>query len=77
MKTVNISSGFESAESLQLFSKVLNTEVKNLPAEAYDIHGLCLGNPFLISLIASNLKEYSANNLSKWQKWVTHLTHYK
>lgn len=63
-----MSQGFESVETLGLFAKVLGVPVKELPSEAADIHRLCKGNPFLISLIAGNMKEY-ANTANRWIKW--------
>lgn len=67
-KTVQISQGFQAEESLGLFTKVLGIHQKDLPSEAADIHRLCKGNPFLISLIAGNIKEYS-NKTNRWIKW--------
>lgn len=67
-KTVQLSRGFETEESLGLFAKVLGIQYKELPSEAAEIHRLCKGNPFLISLIAGNMKEY-ANTSNRWIKW--------
>lgn len=67
-KSVQLSQGFETEESLGLFAKVLGIQYKELPSEAAEIHRLCKGNPFLISLIAGNMKEY-ANTTNRWMKW--------
>ncbi|KAJ6647516.1 Apoptotic protease-activating factor 1 [Pseudolycoriella hygida] len=67
-KAVQLSQGFNSEESLGLFVKVLGIAYRDLPAEAAEIHRLCKGNPFLISLIAGNMKEYP-NKPNRWIKW--------
>lgn len=67
-KTVQLSQGFEADESLGLFVKMLGIPYKELPSEAAEIHRLCKGNPFIISLIAGNMKEYApANRFLKWK----------
>lgn len=68
IKTVQLSQGFEAEESLGVFSKVLGIPYKELPSEAAEIHRLCKGNPFLISLIAGNMKEY-ANTSNRFLRW--------
>lgn len=67
-KAVQLSQGFETEESLNVFAKVLEIQYKELPSEAAEIHRLCKGNPFLISLIAGNMKEY-ANTPNRWLTW--------
>lgn len=65
---IEIDCGFTKAECKELFSKVLNQEM--LPDEAVDLHRLCKQNPFVISVIAFNIKTYKSN-LTRWRYWKT------
>lgn len=64
-----IDAGFTLAESLALFARVLNTNERALPAEAQSIHERCGGSPFIVSLVASNLKDYKMTD-RRWRNWV-------
>lgn len=66
---IEISTGFTRDESLELFSKVLSIPIDKLPQEAVDLHHICKSNPFYISLIANNLKEYTTSPLIRWSHW--------
>lgn len=65
--------GFNANESLEMFRKVLD---QSLPPEASEIHCLCKGNPFIISLIAGNLQEFP-NTPDRWCMWKEKLTKYR
>lgn len=71
---VEIASGFTRDETLELFSKVLDLNVSDLPREANDLWRHSKRNIFLISLIANNLKEYTTNQIIRWQYWVEAMT---
>lgn len=65
--------GFNELESLEMFRKVLGQQ---LPPEASEIHCLCKGNPFIISLISGNLLEFP-NTHERWCMWKKKLTEYR
>lgn len=67
-RDLTITSGFTLAESLELFARVLGTKERDLPEEATKIHERCHGNPFIVSLVASNLKEYQMTE-RRWRNW--------
>lgn len=60
--------GLTDNECKELFAKVLDQQISSLPNEAIDLHRLCKQNPFVISVIASNLKQYKSND-SRWKYW--------
>lgn len=66
-RVIQIDRGLTSDESHELLSKVLKQT--QLPSEAMEIHELCIGNPCLVSMIASNLRGYPTS----WKTWVTTL----
>lgn len=67
---IELTCGFTRDETLQLFSKVLNQNVADLPNEACELHAMCKRNPFLLSLVANNLKEYTAGGIILWDRWL-------
>lgn len=73
---VEIMKGLTKTECLELFANVLNVPVRCLPDEATDIHSLSKGNPFLISMIACNLKEYP-NRDARWKSWKKSVAKYE
>lgn len=69
---IAIADGFTAAESLALFARVLDIDVRLLPPEAEEIHTRCAGSPFIISLVASNLKDCHMTK-QRWRMWVSKL----
>lgn len=65
---IEVKDGLTDNESKELFAKVLGTSTGALPNEAIDLQHLCKGNPFVISVIASNLKLYNSS-LTRWVYW--------
>lgn len=47
---------------------MLGQPISLLPNEAIDLQRLCKQNPFVISVIASNLKQYNSNP-TRWKYW--------
>lgn len=75
---VEVISGFTRDESLELFSKVLDKPQDELPEkEAVDLFRICKSNPFIISLVANNLKEYKTNEMIRWNYWKKVLEKYE
>lgn len=72
---VEVNSGFTHDECLELFSKMLDVPIVELPQEATDLHRICGANPFIISRIASNLKEYPWKR--QWSVWKGRLENYE
>uniref|UniRef100_A0A1Y1N3Z0 CARD domain-containing protein n=1 Tax=Photinus pyralis TaxID=7054 RepID=A0A1Y1N3Z0_PHOPY len=74
---VKVEGGFTQKETLELFAKSLNTEVKKLPVLAEKLHNLCKGEPILISLIGTLFepcKEDLLNSLKSWHYYIKKLT---
>lgn len=65
---IEVKDGLTDNECKELFAKVIGTPISSLPNEAIDLQRLCKGNPFVISVIASNLKTYNSN-LIRWIYW--------
>lgn len=65
---IEVKNGLTDNECKELFAKVLNQPISKLPNEAIDLHRLCKQNPFVISVIASNLKQYKSND-TRWLYW--------
>lgn len=65
---VEVDCGFTVFECKELFSKVLGTPINRLPDEVIDIHRMCKHNPFVISVIATNLKRYKSS-IVRWKYW--------
>lgn len=76
---VEVNRGFTRDECLELFSKMLDKSIDELPQEATDLHRICRANPFIISRIASNLKEYlkKGANPNAWIDWKKILENYE
>lgn len=74
---VEVDTGFTRHESLELFSKMLEVPIAELPQEASDLHHICRANPFIIPRIASNLKEYSWEGQKRWITWKNRLENYE
>lgn len=74
---VEVNSGFTRDECLELFSKMLDVSITELPPEATDLHRICRENPFIISRIASNLKEYLWDGQKRWNTWKKRLENYE
>ncbi|XP_057657894.1 apoptotic protease-activating factor 1-like isoform X1 [Diorhabda carinulata] len=70
IRRVEVSTGFSSAESLELFKKSLKTN-HDLPGAAEEIHNICQGHPMLISLIGSylseNIEDVRAGQVEIWK----------
>lgn len=65
---IEVKDGLTDHECKELFAKVLGEPISALPCEAIDVQRLCKHNPFVISVIASNLKQYRSN-LTRWKYW--------
>lgn len=74
---VEVNTGFTRDECLELFSKMLDIPIAALPQEASDLHHICRANPFIISRIASNLKEYLWDGQKRWITWKKRLENYE
>lgn len=74
---VEVNTGFTRDECLELFSKMLNIPIAELPQEASDLHHICRANPFIISRIASNLKEYLPYGQKHWITWKKRLENFE
>lgn len=74
---VEVNAGFTRDECLELFSKMLDVPINELPQEAIDLHYICRANPFIISRIASNLKEYIWDGQKRWIAWKKRLENYE
>lgn len=77
-RQVEVVTGFTRDESLELISNVLGKPRDEIPEkEAIDLHRICKMNPFIISLIANNLKEYTTNEMIRWNHWKKVLENYE
>lgn len=65
---IEINQGLAASECMELFSKILDIPIDALPEEAMDLHRMCSENPFVISLVAINLKRYQSNS-NRWKYW--------
>lgn len=63
---IEINQGLSLSEGLELFTKVIGDP--DLPAEALEVCRLSRQNPFVISLIAINLKVYKSDR-KRWIYW--------
>ncbi|CAL7936563.1 unnamed protein product [Xylocopa violacea] len=66
---IELKDGFTEAETLGLFAKVLETEVKNLPSEAKQIHNECKGMPLLIAMFAAQFGEFKHDMKLRSDRW--------
>ncbi|XP_026822292.1 apoptotic protease-activating factor 1-like [Rhopalosiphum maidis] len=77
VKYLKVNEGFEEKETLNLFSKCLNVDLKSLPSHASKLHSICKGFPLTISLIASQLemhREEAINNTDRWEFYLNKLS---
>ncbi|CAH1736793.1 unnamed protein product [Aphis gossypii] len=77
VKYFKVNEGFEEKETLNLFSKCLNVDLKSLPSHASKLHSICKGFPLTISLIGTQLemhREEAINNTDRWEFYLNKLS---
>lgn len=65
--------GFTEIETLDLFAKVLDVSVDELPVEAKLIHDGCKGMPLLIAMFAAqfeNFKHDMKHSKGRWEYYL-------
>ena len=66
--------GFTEAETLGLFAKALEMDVKKLPVEAKRIYEECKGMPLLIAMFAAQFEEFKCDMRIHDRRWKYYLT---
>lgn len=51
VKYLKVNEGFEEKETLNLFSKCLNVDLKSLPSHASKLHSICKGIIIFINIL--------------------------
>lgn len=51
VKYLKVKEGFEEKETLNLFSKCLNVDLKSLPSHASKLHSICKGITILFNVL--------------------------
>ncbi|XP_055902492.1 uncharacterized protein LOC129938776 isoform X2 [Eupeodes corollae] len=67
---VSVDRGLTTAQCYQLFEKILQRKRKTFPKDASDIFLQSNGHPYLLSIIANNLKLDKKRN---WVEWIKNL----
>ncbi|KAK2582333.1 hypothetical protein KPH14_004670 [Odynerus spinipes] len=71
---IKMDDGFTEAETLDLFAKVLDTDVDRLPLEAKLIHKECKGMPLLIAMFSAHFIEFKNDmkiHNNRWQYYLS------
>ncbi|XP_043281955.1 uncharacterized protein Dark isoform X2 [Venturia canescens] len=66
---IEMKDGFTEEESVKLFAKVLQVDVRELPPEAKKIHKECNGMPILIAMFAASFEDFQHDMQVNSERW--------
>ncbi|XP_018369153.1 PREDICTED: apoptotic protease-activating factor 1-like isoform X2 [Trachymyrmex cornetzi] len=72
-KIIEMNDGFTEIETLGLFAKALEMDVKKLPVEAKRIYEECKGMPLLIAMFAAQFEEFKCDMRIHDRRWKYYL----
>ncbi|XP_055383410.1 uncharacterized protein LOC129613396 isoform X2 [Condylostylus longicornis] len=73
-KVIHIQDGLTKFEYLNMFEKILMKSKKFFPDNSTDLYDYSKGHPFLLNMIAKNLKQQISD---EWSPWIRNLEKFK